>query len=1241
MVGRNNKTGQFRRQANEDKRYTLKKLSVGLASVALGTVLFLGQANAVNAEEVDSDIEDNLPDDFTDEEAAERRAEEDILLSEDGDNAEALAEKTVFQFSYMEAGTGKKMDGFFGEYVNANEAEKAFRMYANEAGYTLENIQFNNNSFTATIAPSSTDRYVEAAKGRARHLINGLDGLTDELKADCLEQVGAAVSVEEVEVVYNEAVEMANQQKEEANRYVAVAKDRARQLIKALTNLTNDQKAHYLAKVEAAISVAEVEAIHAEAENVVNETPAPNRFVKIAKNHARQLINKLGNLYDNQKADYIKRVDEADSVKAIEGILEEAQKHVNSAKGGENGQAPTQPDKPSYDGEITPTPEAPAESELDQAKMKATEDIKALGYFTAKEKQDLLGRVKDYDNTGDIHFIVTKAQQENEKRHQLHRKLLELQFGTNPNHSLPEAGKPQDANPGDILDPQADIERDIAKAQALEAIAELSYFTADEISAIETDINNAETTEEVTKIVKDAQEENATRQQNHKHSIEEQLEKQPNDTLPEPSKPQDANPEDLLKPEADDNKPGTDDKQPEQPAESELDRAKAGALADIEALKNFSEKEKQDLIDRVNSYDNVGDIDFIITKAQEQDDARYKKQQNDAYDALEAKADKTLHELLDLTKKVDEAAGGEVDQDLLESIQAKATELEMALAEIQQHISSLPEAEEQEATQLVKELQALLEKIKEKYSFEEVTPAEEAKEGAKAYLNKEFGKDLNDMQREAYAKAIDKIKNNDPDYEKKVQDIVQVAIAEVLVSKAESGRHIENAKKALAAASQETEGGKLIDAKDQLIKNLQDRLNKVTHKPQAPKVTPEVKAAKDKLEDTIQKGIADKDLREKFLKELDKKASVEDINALRAEVEKEIKVQGVKDGAKSYLTNGITDQDLSKEQKAKYEKALSKVTSADKDYEQIVQDITQVAIAESLVARAEKGKHVKPAEEALTKAAKKTKGGQLIEGKDELIMNLQTRLAKVISEQDQTDQTPPSIEKQPEKEQTPPVEKEKEQTPAPEKKETPQESEEVRGKRGAAKQFIGESRILNDSQKEFYLEQLGSAKSVEQITEIVELFDAENILEKTKQGSFSKDDVLNGVTEKTKKVTSEQLLAKKEELLTEAKKIVGGDHQASPTEENQKPTATFEEKRVELLDIIKQWGPVYDKLKTNDRGQKVANKEQHAKLTEISSRFKKVFAEWEGLAKTDVEKKSVEGLKSTLYHVYTTIPNVK
>lgn len=1072
MVGKNNKTGQFRRQANEDKRYTLKKLSVGLASVALGTVLFLGQANAVNAEEVDSDIEDNLPDDFTDEEAAERRAEEDILLTENENNAEVSVEKTVFQFSYMEAGTGKKMDGFFGEYVNANEAEKAFRMYANEAGYSLENIQFDNhNSFTATIAPSSTDRYVEAAKGRARNLISGLDGLTDELKADYLEQVGAAVGVEEVEAVYNEAIEMATQQKEEANRYVAVAKDRARQLIKALTNLTNDQKTHYLAKVEAATSVTEVEAIHAEAENVVNESPAPNRFVKIARDHARQLINKLGNLYDNQKADYIKRVEAADSVKAIEGILEEAQKHVNSAKGGENGQAPTQPDKPSYDGDMTPTPEAPAESELDQAKIKATADIKALGYFTAKEKQDLLGRVKDYDNTGDINFIVTKAQQENEKRHQLHRKLLELQFGTNPNHSLPEAGQPQDANPGDILDPQADIERDIAKAQAFEAIAELSYFTADEISAIETDINNAETTEEVTKIVMDAQEENTTRQQNHKHSIEEQLEKQPNDTLPEVGKPQDANPEDLLKPEAGESKPGTDDKQPEQPAESELDRAKAGALADIAELKNFSEKEKQDLIDRVNSYDNVGDIDFIITKAQEQDDARYKKQQNDAYDALEAKADKTLNELLDLTKKVDQAVAkdGEVDQDQLDNIQTKVTELESALTEIQKHIHTLPTAEAQEATNMVKDLQALLAKIRDQYSYEEVTPAEEAKESAKDYVDKGFGMDLMPERRDVYKKALDQINNDDPAYDQKVDDIIQVATAEVLVNKAE------------------------------------------------------------------------------------------------------------------------------------------------------------------------KGTHIKAAEEALAKALKTTEGGKLIADKDELIKQLQDRLAKVISDKDQV----PPVEN--EHKPVPPAEKEKEQAPAPEKEETPQESEEVKGKKQGAKEFVHTANLLTAPQKTFYTDLLDAAMSVEQITEIINLFEAEKFLEEAKTDEASRERTIPGVTAKLANVSSknEKIMSKKNMLQAELDKLTGKEDVPAP-EVEEEPKATFEEKRTELSAANQKWNAIQEKLKVNSEGKKVATPEEREQLLVLSKEIKKLIEEWRKTAEgNEKNKQSVEGFIATAKDKFDQIPPLK
>lgn len=434
-------------------------------------------------------------------------------------------------------------------------------------------------------------------------------------------------------------------------------------------------------------------------------------------------------------------------------------------------------------------------------------------------------------------------------------------------------------------------------------------------------------------------------------------------------------------------------------------------------------------------------------------------------------------------------------------------------------------------------------------------------------------------------------------------------------------------KKALAAASQETEGGKLIDAKDQLIKKLRDRLNKVTNKPQAPKVTPEVEAAKDKLEDKIQKGLADKDLREKFLKELDKKASVEDINALQAQVEKEIKVQGVKDGAKSYLTNGIADHDLSKEQKAKYEKALSKVTSADEDYEQIVQDITQVAIAESLVARAEKGKHVKPAEEALTKAAKKTKGGQLIEGKDELIMNLQTRLAKVISEQDQTDQTPPSVEKQPEKEQ----------------EQAPTESEELKGKKESLRNFVDGIKSLSNEQKKFYLERLDSSKSVTQIEELFELFDAETLLARTKSGELPKEQVLPGIEEKLNKVFDKELQSKKAELQAELDKLTGEEDVPAPeVEEEQAPKATFEEKRTELSAANQKWNAIQEKLKVNSEGKKVATPEEREQLLVLSKEIKKLIEEWRKTAEgNEMNEQSVEGFIATAKDKFDQIPPLK
>lgn len=51
MVGKNNYKTRAEKAANKKHRFTLKKLSVGVASVAVGATLFLGNGQAVSAEE--------------------------------------------------------------------------------------------------------------------------------------------------------------------------------------------------------------------------------------------------------------------------------------------------------------------------------------------------------------------------------------------------------------------------------------------------------------------------------------------------------------------------------------------------------------------------------------------------------------------------------------------------------------------------------------------------------------------------------------------------------------------------------------------------------------------------------------------------------------------------------------------------------------------------------------------------------------------------------------------------------------------------------------------------------------------------------------------------------------------------------------------------------------------------------------------------------------------------------------
>ncbi|QTJ35136.1 YSIRK-type signal peptide-containing protein [Dolosigranulum pigrum] len=76
MVVKNN-NGQFGRRINKDKRYTLKKLSVGLTSVAVGTVLFLSGVETASGQVIDSNIVEEDKDELEEDQANDINASEE------------------------------------------------------------------------------------------------------------------------------------------------------------------------------------------------------------------------------------------------------------------------------------------------------------------------------------------------------------------------------------------------------------------------------------------------------------------------------------------------------------------------------------------------------------------------------------------------------------------------------------------------------------------------------------------------------------------------------------------------------------------------------------------------------------------------------------------------------------------------------------------------------------------------------------------------------------------------------------------------------------------------------------------------------------------------------------------------------------------------------------------------------------------------------------------------------------
>lgn len=787
MLAKNNKQEQLRQSAMKDKRFGLKKLSVGLASVALGTILFLGQANAVSAAELGEGVE-GITAVQAGEEAQEPTVETEEMntpavessvvetpevtdTSEQQDPAEVPEEQSQVVEDKVVTETN------VAQHANI-DSDSEFLKKRGELQDTFKKWDKIRNDIKTEgrDAPNSSEyNQLTELSNKTKGLFSELEQLAKTEK-DINSYNGLKDTLYNVYTVVPQSNGVLTGIKNGAKRYIERAYVR---------DLTVEQRTKYGTAIDNISSGADIEQ---KIENILHIARAEALVGKVASGKVQHIKHAKEALTTAQKV-----IAEGTSVDGVDKLLQDLQGRLNTVI--EKHKSPAEKAK---DG---------AKAHLNRAYIGNLENDQLTKYHNAIDKisnhdADYTKKIEDIFQVVGAEVLVKKV--EKGQHQHINRAKTAIQ-----------TAKQVVAN-GQIIEGAADLLQGLENRLTKVVDAQLPHKQLIETELTANPNNSWSEAQESTAksltfdvIVADYKEE-AKSHISHAYSnqdLSKNRYKAAIDKISNDDPDYEQKIEDIMK-----------------VATAEILVKQAEAGRHVEDAKNaLNEAGKETAGGKL-----IDGKDELISSLQGRLN-RFTKQ--DEYDALQLKSEKLTQELLALKQKVDESEDGEVDQEVLEAIQEKVHELKETLYAFQEYIANLPEEEVQEAVTLLEEQLALLDQIEEKYSFEEATPAEEAKEETKDYINKAFGTDLDESRRDAYKKAIDQISNEDEGYDQKIQAIVKVAIAEALVNKVEKGakQHTNRAIQALAEAKNDTTES-LVDNKDQLLQNLQQRLDAVTGK---------------------------------------------------------------------------------------------------------------------------------------------------------------------------------------------------------------------------------------------------------------------------------------------------------------------------------------------------------------------------------------------------------------------------
>lgn len=213
MIGKNNKQVQLRQEADKQTRFSLKKLTVGVASIAVGATLLLGQPISVNAEEQSTTQADQSLGEYKEaakKDLADKKIENEHLnsLIDSAESKEAV-DKLVANYTQPEIATEDTDD------------IKDLKLYKAAKIAKLKAKDFDNATFIKKLEDAETKEGFDTLfteleaevdkKAEDTATDEPVDETTDQAKTEESEPTQSAESAESTEAEATEEPKVADQ----------------------------------------------------------------------------------------------------------------------------------------------------------------------------------------------------------------------------------------------------------------------------------------------------------------------------------------------------------------------------------------------------------------------------------------------------------------------------------------------------------------------------------------------------------------------------------------------------------------------------------------------------------------------------------------------------------------------------------------------------------------------------------------------------------------------------------------------------------------------------------------------------------------------------------------------------------------------------------------------------------------------------------------------------------------------